>query len=648
MSAALSFLCAAAVAEPKHPVKWETKPNLHAIADSFKKEPAVFVLEERRIEMQNGDAGYEQYYTIHHIIHLNDDKGVEAFNTFNIPMVPGTKPEDIKARTILPNGKVVEVSPSKIKKIKSESGLPEYLVAMEAVEPGSEVEVLYSELLPGTAAGREVFQYKVPIQQAVFRLIVPDHMIYQAKGYNGFPSPKDSSMENQRSYSAVAYGIPALDEEANSRYRASLKRLDYKLSYVLRTDNEKERRQSWTEMAKELYRRYIKISDKDLRPARTLIKKIGIGEEDDEQKKITAIEDYLKTNIAINQDLNDENAEDFDQAIRKKMTTEKGFVRLFAACLKAADVHFEIGMVSNRYNFEMDDSLEMWSSVSEYCFYFPQKSSYLAPAAITYRYPFVPFQLCGSKGVFTKTKTTEDGISFSQADIRILPHTAVTENSIAVKSDVHFEGKDLTPIVSESWEFKGNSAAGLLQAFIFSPKDKEQEAVQGLLGLSDKPADMQQYKVENVSFGNFTSGKPLIISATVQSPRLMEKAGPKYLFRVGELIGKQVEMYADNDRKLPVEIEYPNEQPRTLKIAIPSGCKVVNPEALRANVSCKIGGNEACGFKSDYRMEGNNLIVSIREYYGQTSYPLNKYEDYRKVVNAAADFNKIVLVLQKI
>lgn len=598
--------------------------------------------------MQSGETGYEQYYTTHHIIRLNDDKGVEAFNTFNIPVIPGTKPQEIKARTILPNGKVIEVAKEKIKKIKSESGMPEYLVAMEGVEPGAEVEVLYTQLLPGNAAGREVYQYRVPIQQAVFRMIVPEHMLYQAKGYNGFPSPKDSIMEDQRSYSAVAYNIPSLDEETNSRYRAMLKRVDYKLSYVLRTDNEKERKQSWKEMAKELHRRYINIGRKDLRVAENLNEKIGVRSEDEEQAKVVSIEDYFKTHFTLSDGLSDDNAEDFDQIIRKKMSTEKGFVRLFAACLNAAGVKYEVGMVGNRYTFEMDDSLEMWSNLGEYCFYFPNLQQYLAPAAITYRYPFVPFQMCGTRGVFTKTKQGTDGTSTAQMDVRTLPHSTMSQNSVGVTAGVHFEGKDLLPVIVTDWTFKGNSAAGLLQTFLFQAKDKEQEAVQGLIGLSDKPADMLSYKVENVSFTNFTKDKPLKVTATVQAPRLMEKAGPKYLFKAGELIGKQVEMYADNDRKLPVEIEFPNEQPRTLRISIPVGYKVINPEALRTNVTCKIDGKEACGFTSDYKTEGADLVVSIREFYGQISYPLSKYEDYRKVVNAAADFNKIVLVLQKI
>jgi hypothetical protein len=651
LSIATLFICffpVRALTQPRHPITWEANPKLHSVPDSFRKAPAVFILAERHIEMQSGTADFEQYYTVHHIIRLNDDKGAEAFNTFNIPVIPGTKLYDIKARTILPSGKVIVVAKEKLKKIKSESGLPEYLLAMEGVEPGAEVEVLYTQLLPGTASGSELFQYKVPIQKASFRLIVPDHMKFEAKGYNGFPTPKDSIMEDQRSYAAVAYGIPSLEEEESSRYHASLKRIDYKLSYVLRTGKDNERRQTWAEMASQLHERYIDLGSKELRVATSLLRTIGVNDVDDEITKLTTIEEYFKTNIDISNSLTDERAAEFDQIVRKKLTTEKGFVRLFAATLKAAGIRYEIGMVGNRFEYEFDDSLEMWSHLDDYCFYLPKQDKYLAPTAIAYRYPFLPYQMCGSKGVFTRSVGPMQGPKGVGKDIRIIPHQPMMQSGVGLTASIHFDPKDLQPLVTTSMIFNGYSAGLYRPAMLFTPKDKEEELVREMIGLSSKPSDLRDYRVENTAFNSYTLGKPLIISGTTLAPKLMEKAGPKYIFKVGELIGQQAEMYEETDRKLPVEIDYPNIQPRTLRITIPLGYKVVNPEALRTAASYSDNGKPICSFTSDYKMEGTDLVVTIKEFYEHTSYPLSQYQGYRKVVNAAADFNKIVLVMQKI
>ncbi len=642
------FLVTDITAQPRNPIKPEESPKLHAIPDSLKSAPAVFILEERRIEMLRGDEGYEQYYTTHHIIRLNDDKGVEYFNTFNIPVVPGTELYKFKARTILSGGKVIDVGRDKLKKIKSERGIPEYLLAMEGVEPGAEVEVLYTQKLPGTAASQEVFQYPVPVMQAVFQMIVPDHMRYEAKGYNGFPTPKDSSLgDGQASYRSVSYNIPAVEDEPNSRYKALLQRVDYKLSYVLRTGKDDERRMSWREMAKTLHGRYIDFNSRQLRTAGDLLRQMGLNVDDEPVKKITTIESWIKSNVTLSPGLRDESAEDFEQSVRKRMSTEKGIVRLTAACLQAAGVEYEVGLAGNRFSFAMDDSLEIWDYIDEYLFYFPALKTYLAPAVQGLRYPLIPYSICGTRGVFTRTKKTSDGYSTAGLDIRDIPLPPASASSVTIDAYLELEGRDLTPLVGTTYLMKGYSASSLRQTLLSIPKEKEREVILAITGLSDKPDDLVDYSVKNLALDNITADKPLTVRASIHSPKLIEKAGPKYLVNAGALIGRQMELYEEKKRRLPVELDYPNEQPRTLHIRVPAGYKVVNPQAFRMDASCKAGGKEACGFHSDYRQEGADIIVTAREFYNQVSYPLTQYEAYRKVVNTAADFSKAVLVLQK-
>jgi hypothetical protein len=148
---------------------------------------------------------------------------------------------------------------------------------------------------------------------------------------------------------------------------------------------------------------------------------------------------------------------------------------------------------------------------------------------------------------------------------------------------------------------------------------------------------------------DYATNLPLVVDATATAPHLMEKAGPKYLFKLGDVIGRQNEMYSDKKRRLPIQIEYPHTFIRHLNITIPEGFVVKNPEAVRFNVvlggSAKEG--EGIGFVSDYKMDGNKMLVTIREYYNQVQYPVSAYDTFRKVINAAADFNKVVLVLEK-
>jgi hypothetical protein len=53
------------------------------------------------------------------------------------------------------------------------------------------------------------------------------------------------------------------------------------------------------------------------------------------------------------------------------------------------------------------------------------------------------------------------------------------------------------------------------------------------------------------------------------------------------------------------------------------------------------------GFISSYTIEGNKLVITIHEYYKEINYAKSRAENYRKVINASADFNKVVLVIEK-
>jgi hypothetical protein len=53
------------------------------------------------------------------------------------------------------------------------------------------------------------------------------------------------------------------------------------------------------------------------------------------------------------------------------------------------------------------------------------------------------------------------------------------------------------------------------------------------------------------------------------------------------------------------------------------------------------------GFISTYELEKNQLIVMCKEYYNRVNYTVDEYSKFEKVINAAADFNKVAIVLKK-
>ena len=53
------------------------------------------------------------------------------------------------------------------------------------------------------------------------------------------------------------------------------------------------------------------------------------------------------------------------------------------------------------------------------------------------------------------------------------------------------------------------------------------------------------------------------------------------------------------------------------------------------------------GFVSSYKEEGNKVIIDVVESYAKLYYPISQFEDFKKVINDAADINKVVLVLEE-
>ena len=63
--------------------------------------------------------------------------------------------------------------------------------------------------------------------------------------------------------------------------------------------------------------------------------------------------------------------------------------------------------------------------------------------------------------------------------------------------------------------------------------------------------------------------KPITFDLQFTSQAFVEKAGKKYLFKAGELIGEQMQLYQEKERVLPVENEFSRSYYRTITINIP-------------------------------------------------------------------------------
>lgn len=624
---------------------WLEKPVLHKVEKTNDSSSAVTILDDRKREYKFVGKEFYLYETNHRIVKILNDKGIEMYNKIYVPFYRGQDVYSLKARTILKNGKVIDLPADKIKEITEEGRLYK-IFAMEGVEKEAEIEYTYSIKKDVSVFGVEVFQTSsVPVQRANFTLISPQNLVFSAKGYNGFKVSKDSVIDGVRIIVGYSDNLEAIDDEKYSLKDKYYQRVDYKLSYNL-LGKADVRLYTWKDFAKNVYNSYTTLASKEEKAVENLVKKMDVNNSEADAKKILQIEDYLKKNFNADEKITGEDAENLEKVIKTKNTNRSGIVKLFLAVFDKLEIPYQIVYPTDRSDFALDEELENYRLVEEVLIYFPKTKKFIAPFSVDYRYPFVPPYLAGARGLFLKTTTIgslKTAIG-SFGEVAMEPFEKHAHNmEVVMKLDDKLENV----IIDSKQILLGYGAAEYRPIYNFLPKDKQDENTKEIVKSIAKTDDIKNIKVENSDLNDIFDNKPLVISATLTTPDLIEKAGNKLLIKVGDLIGKQAEMYQEKKRQLPIELGYPHVLNRTLVFEIPAGYTVKNLNDTKINVVYKDGEDVLFGFVSDYKLNGNKVEITINETYSRLYYPIAEYDHFQKVINAAADFNKIVYVLEK-
>jgi hypothetical protein len=625
---------------------WQEQPVMHTVAEAFQKESSMIIEDNEKIEYKDEDGKVKMYATTHRIVKILDSKGVDDFSTMTVPVYAGQVLTELKVRTILPGGKVIDVPREKMKESKGESGQTVIGIAMDGLEKNAEAELLIVYKKEPSWFGRETFQYSVPLQHGTLEVVSPARLRMEEKGYNGFPTVSDTLIGETRYILAGMTNIPPCHEETFGFYDANRMRAEYKLSYKP-NDKENVRLLTWQDFVQGVSDEMYNLTDREKNAVEKYLGTMGIAATETEEAKIMKIENAVKTDITLYEVATDENAGRLDNVISNKSATESSISRLMAACFLKAGVKHEFGLSTNKRTVFLDPDFENWSSVDKYLFYFPNQKKFLSPSYIYGRYPFAATEVVGNKGVFAKIVTIGGGVSQPIVDIRTITPMPVAENANNINAAISFTPA-MDAKVQMTYSFSGYSAMGMRETVALIIKDKVKELIKALTGFTEKPEDIGDIKLSGLEFNNYNTNKPLQIEVPLNGNNLLEKAGTKYLLKIGDVIGRQSELYQTEARKQPVDIDFPHTLLRTITVAIPEGYKVQNLDALKIETKCKDDQGKLSEFVSGYKLEGNMLTVNISESYDQMHLPISFYEDFRKVVNAAADFNKVTLVLEKI
>jgi hypothetical protein len=625
---------------------WASTPRIHKVLNIFDSASAVFILDNRKVEYREENGTLAMYTHYHKIVHVRDDRGIEMFNKMYIPADDNTEVVSIRARTILANGRVIDIDSSKINSTELE-GRAYRIFAVEGLEKNSEIEFEYVIRKSFQLFGSEIIQgSSIPCQEARFLLISPSHLRFSVKGHNGVQVSKDSLIGNRLIIAAMAYNFSELESEKYAYSDKYLKRVDYKFSYNL-DKSPNTRMYTWKDFAKSAYERYKTLSDNETKALAAFVAKMNTSGEAP-VALIQKVEEFIKTNIDVDKKLIAADAENIDNAIKNQATNETGIIKLFTAVFDKLAIQHQIVFPSDRSGYPIDEEVEDWNKINEVILYFPSTGKYLAPAYSAFRYPYIPPNLADTRGLFLKGTTIG---SFTTAigvfsDIRMEPFEDHAHN---LEAEVFFNKTADSLHIKAKQIFNGYNGALYRPIFVMMPENRKDEITRELIKQVTGSTNISGINVLNSRLADAVdSRKPLIISAETNGDEMLEKAGNRVLLKIGEILGPQEEMYQQKPRQLPIELDFYHVLDRKILLHIPAGYVVRNLKDIDRDISYLDNGEMTMGFVSSHTQKNNQVAISIHEIYRRNRYPLEQYEQFRKVINAAADFNKLVLVLEKV
>ena len=626
-------------------IAWADKPVLHNMPGRFKDASAVYLLDNRVFQYKFEGKELFQFNYVYRLIKVADDKGIEMFNKIYIPVSRNGEISNIRARVITSSGKIIDVPAGKIKD-EEEEGRMYKLFAMEGLDKGSEVEYSYMVKKAPSFFGSETFQNKsVPYYQARLEVAAPTHLKFEAKGFNGFKVLSDSVIGEQRVLSAYSENIGELDDEKYGLRDPHLQRVDFKLSYNLSKNADVEM-YTWKELAKNVYANLTTYTDKEKKAIEKFVKAANIPADASEEQNIRLLEDYMKIKINVDEKLVGDGADNIETVIKTGNTNNFGATRFMIALLENKNIRYQIVFPSVRDQVPLDEELENWNRIDETLLFFPGTGKFIQPSGSIMRYPYVEAYWAGTRGLFLKGTSIGD-VKTAIGKFDTIPIEPFDQHAHNMEVYARLDASGDSLIIESKQILKGYGALSYRPIWAYLTKDKQDEAVKEIINSVAKSENIQNITTENTKLTDAWDNKPLIISGTIHTAELLERGGNKILFKAGELIGPQEQMYQEKPRQLPADMPYPHVLYRKLKFEIPSGYSIKNPNDLNMDIQYKKDGIVTMGFVSTYKITGNLLDIDVLETYHELSYPLSQFEDFKKVINASADFNKIVLVLEK-
>jgi hypothetical protein len=532
---------------------WDSIPKLHQFSLEESKLGIVVIKDKRIVEYYfESLQDITMYVTRQMIIRVNSDKAIELSNTVYIPMSDGVSVLDIKARAITKEGKITMLDSKNIKDVDNYDNQGPYKIfAIDGVEIGGEVEFLYTVKQPFRLFGTEYIRMNALHKDVEMDIYSPSNLVFDTKSYNGFPYMKvDTTLTSKRHIYMKAANISGFDKEEFSADNGALMRMEYKFTRNLLTDADKKL-YTYNDFCQRLFGLLDESSGKkDKKVAEKVVDTMKLDKLNEEDK-IRKIESRIKNTIAMREDVEGDQYRSLPDIFKSHVADEIGLLKLYHLVFDAAKITHEIVLTTSRFDRRFDGDFESWAYLQKYLFYFPSTGQYIAPTEVLSRYGFPPEDWICQQGLFIHGVSLGN-FSTGVGEVKDITCNDYKQSMNNIYADTKFDLDGGNVNLHFKQTFSGYEAAAIQPVYSYLSDQDRKDLNDNLF-----KAIFQDAKPTNVKISGYKEAdlfrNSFVIEADFSTNSVMEKAGNKYLFKIGELLGPQSQLYRDTVRHAPIE-----------------------------------------------------------------------------------------------
>lgn len=529
------------------------------------------------------DGGQDDLVLSHYVrIKIFTERGREKHSKIDIPYISGVKIKDVAARTIKPDGSIVELAKQDIieKTVVKVSGmkLRTKTFAFPGIEPGAIIEYKWKEVISNSSANnlRLQFQRNIPVQTITYHIKPAGKMTVDVRAFN-MDEPQFETEKNGFRVTTVT-NMPAFREEPhmppedNVRSWAMVK---YYSIFSLLLGYPMLASQVYTGFAP-----YMKV-DKEIKAKAA---EITAGATTDDEK-LQKIFDFVRTNIKNTQDENSGFTEDQIEKLKENKKPSDTLKRgvgpgidinlLFAALVNAAGMEARVALLPDRGQRLFDPSVQIPGALrpsniavrfgTSWKFFDPGLQ-YITPGMLRWQEEGVDALIADERPIWTRTPLSP-------------PEKSKEKRTATLKLDENgtLEG-DVTV------EYTGHLAVERKRLNDEDSPTQREENLKEMVKNRLSSAELTNIVIENAT----DPVKPFVYKYHVRIPEYAQRTGKRLFFQPGYFHKGVEPMFSAGTRRYPIYFHYPWSEQDEITIQLPKGYILDNadrPAPINAGIS---------------------------------------------------------------